>query len=102
MAAEPDRDRAAGRQRVYPGILDRVVLAGEGDVRLGPQRLHDFDLLLRAAAAVAEILVEAGELDRGPADPDPEPGAPAAQPVEPGGPLGGEHPPGARPGRPPG
>ena len=80
-----------GGQRVDAGILDRVVLAGEGDVRLGPQRLHDLDLLLRAAAAVAEILVEAGELDRVPADPDPEPEASAAQHVERGGLLGDEH-----------
>ncbi len=91
MAAEPDRDLTAGRQRVDPGILDGVVLAGEGDVRLGPERLHDLDLLLRAAPPVAEILVEAGELDRVPADPDPEPEAPAAQHVERGGLLGDEH-----------
>src|SRR4051794_26820929 len=91
MAAEPDRDRAAGRQRVYPGILDGVVLAGEGDVRLGPQRLHDLDLLLRPAATVAEILIEADKLDRVPADPDPETESSAAQHVERGGLLGDQH-----------
>jgi hypothetical protein len=47
--------------------------------------------LLRAAAAVAEILVEAGELDRVPTDPDPEPEAPAAQHVQRGGLLGDDH-----------
>src|SRR4051794_30428191 len=77
MAAEPDRDPAACWQRIDPGILDRVVPAGEGDVRLSPQRLHDFDLLLRAPTPIAEILIEAGELDRVPADPDAKPEPPA-------------------------
>ena len=60
-------------------------------MRLGPQRLHDLDLLLRAAAAVAEILVEADELDRVPADPDAKTEASAAQHVERGSLLGDEH-----------
>ena len=57
-------------------------------MRLGPQRLHHLDLLLGAAAAIVEILVEADELDLVPADPDPEPEPAAAQHVERGGLLG--------------
>ena len=53
-------------------------------MRLGPQRLHDLDLLLGAAAAIVKILVEADELDLVPADPDPEPEPAAAQHVETG------------------
>src|SRR6266436_2970478 len=51
---------------------------------LGPQCLHDLHLLLGAAAAVVEILVEPGELDLVPADPDAEPEPAAAQHVETG------------------
>ena len=56
-----------------------------------PQRPHDLDLLLRAAAAVVEILVEPGELDLVPTDPDAEPEPPARQHIETGGLLGDEH-----------
>jgi len=59
-----------------------VPFALEGDVRLGPQRLHNLHLLLRAPAAVVEILVEAGELDLVPADPDAEAEPAAAQHIE--------------------
>src|SRR5262249_33277287 len=76
VAAVPDRDPAACRQWIDPGIRDRVVLAGEGDVRLGPQCLHNLDLLLRAATPVAEIFIEADEPDRVPADPDPRRNSP--------------------------
>ena len=51
-------------------------------MRRGPQRLHDLDLLLGAAAAIVEILVETDELDLVPPDPDPEPEPAAAQYVE--------------------
>jgi hypothetical protein len=91
VAAKPDRDSAVCRQWIDPGALDRVVLAGEGDVRLGPQRLHNLDLLLRAAAPVAEIFIEADELDRVPADPDPETESSAAQHVKRRGLLGDEY-----------
>ena len=60
-------------------------------MRLGPQRLHDLHLLLGAPAAVVKILVEPGELDLVPADPDAEPEPPAAQHVETGRLLGDEH-----------
>src|ERR1700730_9879461 len=40
------RPRAARRRRVDAGVLDRVPLALERDMRLGPQRVHDLDLLL--------------------------------------------------------
>ena len=63
----------------------------EIDVRLRPQRPHHFDLFLRAAAAVVKILVEPGELDLVPTDPDAEPEAPARQHVETRGLLGDEH-----------
>ena len=82
MPAIPDRDGALRRQRVDPGILDRVKFALEGHMTLGPQRLHDLDLLFRAASTVVEILVEADELDRVPADADAEAKAAAAQHVE--------------------
>ena len=82
MAAVPDRHPAGRRARVDAGVLDCVEFARKGDVRLGPQRLHDAHLLLRAAAAVVEILVEPGKLDLVPADPDAEPEPPARQYVE--------------------
>ena len=82
MSAVPERHLARGRSRVDPGILDRVPLAFEGDMRLLPQRPHEFDLLLRAAAAIVKILVEAGEFDLVPADPDTEPEPPARQYIE--------------------
>ncbi len=53
-------------------------------MRLGPQRLHDPHLLLGAAAAIVEILVERDELDVVPADPDAEPEPAAAQHAEAG------------------
>jgi hypothetical protein len=56
----------------------------EAHMRLGPQRLHDLHLLLGTAAAIVKILVEPGELDLVPADPDPEPESSAAQRVETG------------------
>ena len=51
-------------------------------MRLGPQPLHHLHLLLGAAAAIVEILVEPGELDLVPADPDAEPEPAAAQHIE--------------------
>ena len=63
----------------------------DGDVRLGPERLHHVDLLFRAAAAIVEILVEPDKLDVVPADPDAEPKPAAAQHVEAGGLLGDQH-----------
>jgi hypothetical protein len=36
----------AGHGLVDAGVLDRVPLALERDMRLGPQRVHDLDLLL--------------------------------------------------------
>ena len=68
-----------------------VELAGEADMRLGPQRLHDAHLFRRAAAAIVEILVEPLKLDLVPADPDPEPEPAAAQDVERGRLLRDQH-----------
>ena len=62
-----------------------MVAALEGDVRLRPQRLHHLHLLLRAAAAVVKVLVQAGEFHRVPADADAQPEAAAAQHIETGG-----------------
>src|SRR5216683_1683080 len=73
MTAIPDRHAARNRARVDAGVVDMVEFAGEADMRLGPQGLHDSHLLGRALAAVVEILVEADELDLVPADADPEP-----------------------------
>src|SRR5207302_10443510 len=84
MPAEPHRHLARGGPRVDPSIVDRVPAALEADMRLLPQRLHDLHLLLGAAAAVVEILVEAGELDLVPADTDAEAEAAAAQHIEAG------------------
>src|ERR1700736_6055387 len=84
MPAVPHRHLARGRPRVDPGVLDRVPAAREAHMRLGPQLLHDLDLLLGAAAAVVEVLVEPGELDLVPADADAEPEPSAAQRVETG------------------
>ena len=60
-------------------------------MRLGPQRLHHLHLLLGAPAAVVEVLVEPGELDLVPADPDAKPEPAAAQHVETSGLFGDEH-----------
>jgi hypothetical protein len=68
-----------------------VPAALEGDVRLGPQRLHDLHLFLGTAAAVMEILVETGVLSFVPADPDAEPEPAAAQNVKAGRLLGDKH-----------
>src|SRR5262249_1642419 len=72
VAPIPQRHPPRGRPRADPGIVDRVPATVEDEVRLGPQLLHEIDLLLRAAAAIAEILVEADKLDLVPADPDAE------------------------------
>src|SRR5205085_1250321 len=90
MPAKPYRHLAAFRARVDAGVVDRVPAALEDDMRLGPQRLHEFDLLFRAAAAVVEILVEPGEFDLVPTDPDAEAETAAAQDIERGGLLGDE------------
>jgi hypothetical protein len=60
-------------------------------MRLGPQLLHDLDLLLGAASAVMEVLVEPGKFDLVPADPDAEPEPAAAQHIETGRLLGDEN-----------
>jgi hypothetical protein len=91
MPAIPQRDPAPDRQRVDAGVLDPVPFAVEGDVRLRPQRPHDFDLLFRAAAAVVKILVETGELHLVPPDADAETEPAAREDVETGGLLGDEH-----------
>jgi hypothetical protein len=49
-----------------------VELAGEGDVVLPPQRLHDLDLLPRALATIVKILVQANEFHLVPAHADAE------------------------------
>ena len=88
MAAEPQGDAPPDGQGIDAGILDGVPLALEGHVRLGPQRLHDLDLLLLRACRGLEALVEADVLDGVPADPDAEAEAPAGQHVEGGRLLG--------------
>src|SRR5579885_2630768 len=70
MAAIPHRYAARSRARVDASIIDRVPAALERDVRLRPQRLHDLHLLLGAAAAIVEILVQPDKLDLVPSDPD--------------------------------
>jgi hypothetical protein len=49
-----------------------VKFSGEANMRPGPQGLHHLHLRRRALAAVAQVLVEADELDLVPADADPE------------------------------
>src|SRR5215472_6604843 len=82
VTAIPERHTALSRQRVDAGVINRMPFATEGDVRLGPERLHDQDLLFRTLAAIAEILVETDELDRVPADANAEPKAPVRENVE--------------------
>src|SRR5262249_2705849 len=91
VTAIPERDAPLSRQRVDAGVVNRMPVATEGDVRLGPERLHDRDLLFRSLAAIAEILVESLELDRVPADANAEPKAPARENVEAGRLLRNEH-----------
>src|SRR5208283_4059223 len=84
VSAEPHFYLARGGERIDAGILDRVPPALERHMRLGPQFLQDLHLLFGAPAAVMEILVEAGELDLVPADPDAEAELAAAQDIETG------------------
>ena len=81
-AADPDRDRPLDGERVDPGARDAVPAALEVDDRLGPEPAHHLDLLLRAPAAVAEVLAERLELDEVPAEPDAEPEVPAREDVD--------------------
>src|SRR3954454_14470280 len=91
MPAEPDRHLAGFRARVDAGIVNRVPLAFDADMRLGPQLLHDLDLLFRAAATIVEVLIETDEFDLVPSHPDAEPETAAAQHVETGGLLRYQH-----------
>src|SRR6266542_1792604 len=72
IAAEPDRHAARRRARVDANILEPMELTGKGDVWFCPEGLHDPDLLLRSATAIAEVLVERDELDLVPPDADAE------------------------------
>src|SRR5579863_6572751 len=78
MAAIPHRHFSRSRARIDPGIVDMVPAALILYMRLGPQFLHHLHLLLGAAAAIVEILVEADIFDLVPADPDTKPEPPAA------------------------
>jgi hypothetical protein len=71
MPPEPDRDIAPDRQRIDAGVLDAMPLPLELHMWLGPQRLHDSHLLLRAPSPIVKILVETYELYFAPADPNP-------------------------------
>src|ERR1700742_3343265 len=51
MAAEPHRHLARPGTRVDAAVRQLVILALEADAVLGPQRLHEADLLGRAHAA---------------------------------------------------
>jgi hypothetical protein len=84
VAAIPERDAPRSRARVDAGVVDGVVLALEGHVRLRPERLHDLRLFLRPAATVVEILVQGGEFNLVPADADAQAEAAAGQHVEAG------------------
>src|SRR5712675_2215509 len=72
MAAEPDRHAARFRARIDATVIELVELPLEGDLRLGPQRLHEAHLLLGALAAGMEIHAQPLELDLVPADADAE------------------------------
>jgi len=72
VPAIPDRHAPRGRTRVDAGIVDPVKFSGEANMGPGPQGLHHLHLRRRALAAVAQVLVEADELDLVPADADPE------------------------------
>src|SRR5215471_6223251 len=91
MTPIPQRYLARGRKRVDAGVLDRVPLAFERDMRLRPQLPHDRDLLFGAAAAIVKIFVEADELDLVPPDPNAEPEPASRQDVETGSLLGDQH-----------
>src|SRR6516162_587723 len=84
VAAIPERRTALSRQRVDPGVINRMPCATEIDVRLGPERSHHGNLFFRPLAAIVEILIETDELDGVPADADAEPEAPAGENIETG------------------
>jgi hypothetical protein len=91
VAAEPQRNFAACRQRIDAGVLETVPLALECNVRIGPQRLHHLDLFFGSLASVMEILVEADELHLVPTHADAQSETAAAEHVETGRLLGNQH-----------
>src|SRR5262245_12593608 len=72
VPTKPTRNSAPDRQRIDPGVLDRVPLSLEADVRLGPKPEHDLDLLFRTPTAIAEVLVQAHVFDKIPTNADAE------------------------------
>ena len=91
----PDFDSFDGLRLSYLDDGDgRTVVLLHGfaaDTNVNYVRSGILDLLLRAATPVAEIFIEADELDRVPADPDPETESSAAQHVKRGGLLCDEY-----------
>src|SRR5260370_20071070 len=69
VAAEPHPHPARIGPPADAGIPDRVPLALEAYMRLGPQRLHNLHLPLRAGPPVVKIFLAPGELDLFPAAP---------------------------------
>ena len=88
---EPHRDRTLDRQRRNPGTRHRVIAAGEGDARLGPQFAHQLDLLVGALASGRKSLSQSLILDGIPAEADPEAQSSAAEQVDLGRLLGDEN-----------
>ena len=82
VSAEPHRHLARLGARIDAAVGELVILALEGDAVLGPQRLHEADLLGRAHAAGVEVHAEALELDLVPADADAQPEPALAQRIE--------------------
>ena len=88
MAAEPYRHLPRRRSGIDAAVIELVERAFEGDVRLGPQRLHEAHLFGGALAAGAELHAQPLELDLVPADADAKAKAAFAERVEAGRLLG--------------
>jgi hypothetical protein len=80
-ATEPDWDAPPG-QRLDPGAVDAMPLAGEVHHRLGPKMAQKFDLLLLPPAAVVEVFVQRVVLDVVPACADAQPQPPTRKDVD--------------------
>ena len=72
VTAKPNGDLAIRRQWIDAGVLDRVPLTLEGDVRFGPQLEHQLHLLLGPLAAIAEVFIQAYVFDGVPTNTDAE------------------------------
>jgi hypothetical protein len=84
VTAEPYWNAASWRARVDTGVVDTMELAGEGNMLLPPQCLHDSHLLRGSLAAIMKILIQTHKLNLVPANADTEAESAPAENIEAG------------------